>query len=256
MLSSDISLITPDWPAPAGVKAIVTTRLGGVSLAPYDSLNLGGRVGDLTSAVTENRRRLHALLPAEPRWLNQVHGVKVCDADIGGADAEADAICSHRIGVPCAVMTADCLPVLLTDRAGSVVAAAHAGWRGLCNGVLEACVAAMHVAPAEIIAWLGPAIGPEHFEVGPEVQEAFMRQDDAASLAFQPGNGDRLMANIFLLARQRLMQAGLPAGAIYGGDFCTVSDAARFFSYRRDGVTGRMASLIWRELPFLTESGN
>jgi YfiH family protein len=251
MSLADLPVIVPDWPAPAGIKAIATTRLGGVSTAPYDSLNLGGRVGDFASAVEENRRRLRALLPAEPTWPNQEHGVKVRDADAGlaGSD-EADAVFSRRAGVPCGVMTADCLPVLLTDRAGTVVAAAHAGWRGLCNGVLEATVASMLAAPSEIMAWFGPAIGPTQFEVGPEVREAFTLKDGAAAEAFKPGRQDRWMADIYLLARQRLMHAGLPADAIYGDDLCTVSDAKRFFSYRRDGVTGRMASLIWRELPY------
>jgi polyphenol oxidase len=247
MSQHDLPLIIPDWPAPAGVRALVTTRLGGVSAAPYDSLNLGGRVGDVASAVEENRRRLYSLLPAAPRWLNQVHGVTVVDADRDGDGSEADAICSHRANVPCAIMTADCLPVLFTDRAGSVVAAAHAGWRGLCGGVLEASVAAMRVAPTDIIAWLGPAIGPAQFEVGPEVREAFVSHDPMAAQAFQPGKADRWMADIYALARQRLTGAGLAADAISGGNLCTVSDAGRFFSYRRDGVTGRMASLIWRE---------
>jgi YfiH family protein len=242
-----IPFIVPDWPAPAHVKAISTTRLGGVSVAPYDSLNLGGRVGDSAEAVAENRRRLLAQLPGTPRWLNQVHGVDVCDMDADSAVTDADAACSRQANVPCGVMTADCLPVLFSDRAGSVVAAAHAGWRGLCNGVLEASLAAMRVPPQEVIAWLGPAIGSEHFEVGPEVRAAFMERDEAAAEAFQQGRGDRWMADIFLLARQRLMRAGLLAESISGGEFCTVSDATRFFSYRRDGVTGRMASIIWRE---------
>ncbi len=220
--------------------------MGGVSAAPYDSLNLGGRVGDVAGAVEENRRRLQSLLPAAPRWLNQVHGVKVCDPD--STEHDADAVVTRRARItPCAIMTADCLPVLLTDRTGSVVGAAHAGWRGLCDGVLEASVAAMRVSPGELIAWLGPAIGPAHFEVGPEVREAFVREDEAAAQAFRPGRADRWMADIFLLARQRLIRSGVPATAISGGDLCTVSDADRFFSYRRDGVTGRMASLIWRE---------
>lgn len=246
---ADISVIVPAWPAPAGIKAISTTRLGGVSLAPYDSLNLGGRVGDLAGVVEENRRRLRALLPADPVWLKQVHGVKVFDIDAEPGDTEADAVVSRRAGIPCGIMTADCLPVLLTDRTGSVVAAAHAGWRGLCNGVLEATLASMNVASTEIIAWLGPAIGPAQFEVGAEVREAFVQKDSAAVEAFKPGRQDRWMADIYRLARQRLVRAGLAAEAIYGGDLCTVSDPTQFFSYRRDGVTGRMASLIWRELP-------
>ena len=247
MSQVDIPVIVPDWPAPAGVRSIVTTRSGGVSLAPYDSLNLGGRVGDVARAVEENRRRLNTLLPAEPVWLKQVHGVKVLDADAGSADVEADAVFSRRAGLPCGVMTADCLPVLLTDRTGSVVAAAHAGWRGLCNGVLEATVTAMRVTPVDMIAWLGPAIGPDQFEVGPEVREIFVQQHEAAAKSFKRGRQDRWMADIYLLARQRLMLAGLPAEAIYGGNLCTVSNTTQFFSYRRDGVTGRMASLIWRE---------
>ncbi|MEC5387061.1 peptidoglycan editing factor PgeF [Uliginosibacterium sp. H3] len=247
MSVQELPVIVPDWPAPAGVRTFVTTRFGGVSAAPYDSFNLGGRVGDAASAVEENRGRLYALLPAVPRWLNQVHGITVIDSDLDASGDEADAICSHRANVPCAIMTADCLPVLFADRAGSVVAAAHAGWRGLCGGVLEASVATMRAAPESLIAWLGPAIGPTQFEVGPEVREAFMRHDAAAEQAFRPGKADRWMADIYMLARQRLASAGLAADAIFGGDLCTVSDPSRFFSYRRDGVTGRMASVIWRE---------
>ncbi|MDB5800430.1 MAG: hypothetical protein JWL63_1369 [Rhodocyclales bacterium] len=245
--SMHISTITPDWSAPPNVKAFVTTRHGGVSAGPYQSLNLGDHVGDAVQDVAENRRRLSSLLPAAPRWLRQVHGVKVCHADNACGDDTADAVLARQADVVCAIMTADCLPVLLTDRAGSVVAVAHAGWRGLCDGVLEACVASMQAAPAELIAWLGPAIGPAHFEVGPEVREAFLHHSAEAAMAFRPGKADRWMADIFLLARQRLSAAGVPATAISGGDLCTVSDADRFFSYRRDGITGRMASLIWRE---------
>ncbi|MDB5815008.1 MAG: hypothetical protein JWN23_2125 [Rhodocyclales bacterium] len=242
----DISVIIPEWPAPSTVKAFVTTRQGGVSVAPYDTFNLGEHVGDVAAHVAENRQRLRSLLPAEPLWLSQVHGITVRDADHAGENM-ADAVVARRAEIVCAIMTADCLPVLLTDRAGTGVGAAHAGWRGLCEGVLEACVSSMRVAPEELLAWLGPAIGPAHFEVGPEVRAAFMRRDEAATLAFQPGRADRWMADIFLLARQRLVRAGLSPDAIFGGDLCTVGDAVRFFSYRRDGVTGRMASLIWRE---------
>ncbi|MFT3733804.1 MAG: peptidoglycan editing factor PgeF [Rhodocyclaceae bacterium] len=238
-----LSLITPDWPAPARVRAISTTRLGGVSPAPWAALNLGGKVGDDPARVAENRRRVMATLPAEPVWLDQVHGTDVWRE---GSDSRcADAAVTRRTGQVCAVMTADCLPVLFADRAGQVVAAAHAGWRGLCAGVLERTLQAMEVSPGEVLAWLGPAIGPEHFEVGPEVRAAFVEQDAQAALAFRPGQGDRLMADIFKLARQRLLAAGLPVSGIYGGGVCTVAAPERFFSYRRDGVTGRMASLVW-----------
>lgn len=238
-----LPVITPDWPAAPHVRAMATTRLGGVSLPPWDSLNLGGRVGDDVEHVRTNRERMQSLLPGEPVWLDQVHGTAVWrDA----ADSRcADASVSRKPGEVCAVMTADCLPVLFCDRAGSVVAAAHAGWRGLSAGVLEETVLAMAAAPDEILAWLGPAIGPAHFEVGPEVRTAFAEKDARAAEAFRPGQGDRLMADIFLLARQRLMAAGLSASNLFGGGVCTVGDRQRFFSYRRDGVTGRMASLVW-----------
>ncbi|GAA5169030.1 purine nucleoside phosphorylase YfiH [Viridibacterium curvum] len=238
-----LALIEPEWPAPARVRAISTMRLGGVSAAPWSALNLGGKVGDDPAHVAENRRLVMAVLPSEPVWLDQVHGTDVWRAD---SDSRcADAAVTRSTGRVCTVMTADCLPVLFADRAGQVVAAAHAGWRGLCAGVLERTLQAMAVPPEEVMAWLGPAIGPEHFEVGPEVRAAFMDKDAQAAAAFRPGKGDRLMADIFELARQRLRAGGLAAANIYGGGICTVTDAARFFSYRRDGVTGRMASLIW-----------
>lgn len=238
--------IVPDWPAPHNVRALVTTRSGGVSCGPYASLNLGAHVQDCPSAVASNRRALAAQLPAEPLWLEQVHGTTVVCADSAGSGAQADAAFARRPGVVCAVMTADCLPVLLCDRAGTVVAAAHAGWRGLLGGVLECSVQAMTVNPADILAWLGPAIGPAAFEVGAEVREAFCTHDAQASGAFvaaaQPG---KWMADIYMLARQRLSAAGVVS--VYGGGECTVSDAARFYSYRRDGVTGRFASVVWLE---------
>lgn len=238
------SWIYPDWPAPARVRALSTTRVGGVSLAPYDSLNLGTHVGDDPAAVETNRARLRSFLPGEPGWLNQVHGSAVVDAAACAGAPDADAAVSCSSGVVCSVMTADCLPLLLCDRAGTVVAAAHAGWRGLQGGVVEAAVAAMKVAPSEILAWLGPAIGPQAFEVGSEVRAAFMAVDRQAEAAFRPaGMPAKWLADIYLLARQRLAVLGV--SGIHGGDRCTFSEPDCFFSYRRDGATGRMASLIW-----------
>ncbi|POZ60275.1 peptidoglycan editing factor PgeF [Chromobacterium alticapitis] len=235
-----------DWPAPAKVRTLATTRSGGVSQPPYASLNLGAHVGDEPEAVAANRARLRDELPAEPAWLNQVHGVTVVDAAAVGASApDADASFSRAPGVVCAAMTADCLPVLLCDEAGTVVAAAHAGWRGLCEGVIEAAVAAMNEPPSRLMAWLGPAIGPDAFEVGAEVRQAFLAQDPAAEAAFVDIDNGKYLADIYALARLRLEKLGV--ARVYGGDFCTVIDRDRFFSYRRDGVTGRMASLIWLE---------
>lgn len=238
-------LILPDWPLPAGVKACSTTRHGGVSLPPYDSLNLGTHVGDEERAVADNRQRLvvGASLPQMPVWLEQVHGTRVVRLDgQTPTDLQADAVYSNVPGQVCAVMTADCLPVLFCSQAGDEVAAAHAGWRGLCNGVLEQTLAAFAVQPGSISAWLGPAIGPQQFEVGPEVRAAFIAADAVAAAAFTP-QGDKFLADIYLLARQRLQRAGIHT--IYGGDRCTVSEISHFFSYRRDGITGRLASLIW-----------
>ena len=223
----------------------MTLRTGGVSTGPYASLNLGDHVGDDPAAVAENRRRVREALalPSEPLWLEQVHGTAV--ARFGEAvRPRADASVALAPGQVCAVMVADCLPVLLADRAGTCVAAAHAGWRGLAAGVLEATVAALPVDPAQLVAWLGPAIGPEAFEIGPEVREAFLAVDPEAADAFRPGTGDRWLADAYRLARQRLARAGVTD--VHGGGLCTVSDPTRFFSYRRDGVTGRMAALIWR----------
>lgn len=238
-------LIVPDWPAPANVRALSTTRAGGVSVGSYASLNLGDHVADDPAAVAENRTRLRRYLPTEPVWLKQVHRADVTDADRASGTPEADAAVARRVGAVCAVLTADCLPVLLCDHAGSVVAAAHAGWRGLAGGVVEAAVAAMGVAPDTVLAWLGPAIGPAAFEVGGEVREAFLAQIPAAEAAFAARPEGKWLADIFLLARLRLQKIGVTA--IYGGGVCTYTDAGRFYSYRRDGATGRMASLIWRE---------
>jgi YfiH family protein len=238
-------MIFPDWPAPANVRAVTTTREGGISAPPYDSLNLARHVGDAEAAVQENRRRLRRrlALPAEPCWLDQVHGTGVVEAGAGVTPVRADASFTRGPGAVCAVMTADCLPVLFCDRGGSVVAAAHAGWRGLAAGVLEATVAALEVAPAQLLAWLGPAIGPDAFEVGPEVREAFTVAHAQAAAAFQPRHGGRWLADLYRLADIRLRSTGV--GAVHGGGFCTYTERSRFYSFRREQVTGRMASLIW-----------
>jgi YfiH family protein len=242
--------LIPDWPASAHVRAFSTTRAGGVSRPPYDSMNPASHVGDDPAAVAENRRILMADLPAEPLWLNQVHGNAVVERADGLEPPCADAAIAHEAGKVCVVMTADCLPVLFTDLAGSVVAAAHAGWRGLARGILEETVAAMKVPPEKIMVWLGPAIGPEAFEVGEEVREAFISQHRLAAVAFRPalpGTLDEVprkwLADIYALARIRLSDIGV--AQFYGGAHCTYSDPERFFSYRRDGATGRMASLIY-----------
>lgn len=272
-----LSQLVPDWPAPARVRALSTTRIGGVSRGPYGladgspgGLNLGTHVGDDAEAVAQNRRRLQSWLPSAPRWLDQVHGCAVVtDEGTDGADdvedvdrlangvpPRADASISATPGQVCAVMTADCLPVLLCDRAGTVVGAAHAGWRGLCAGVIEATLARMDAqrkdagSPPHWLAWLGPAIGPDAFEVGAEVRAAFLEQalpseGEAVEQAFRPAAAGKYLADLYALARIRLARAGCVD--VHGGDACTVSDPQRFYSYRRDGVTGRMASLVWLE---------
>ncbi|MBI3221566.1 MAG: peptidoglycan editing factor PgeF [Nitrosomonadales bacterium] len=237
--------IVPDWPAPSGVKALQTTRRGGVSGVPYDSLNLASHVGDVPVAVARNRMLFNTLLPSEPVWLEQVHGTQVANADMASCRPQADAcIARHRAAV-CAVMTADCLPVLLCDRRGSVVGAAHAGWKGLVEGVVESTVLAMRVEPQELIAWLGPAISQQAFEVGDEVRAAFIAAQPQASSAFIPGQHGKWHADLYALARMRLHALGVTQ--ISGGHFCTFGERERFFSYRRDGVTGRMATFIWLE---------
>jgi YfiH family protein len=245
-ISHDTDWIVPDWPAPDGVGSLVTTRRGGASGSVFASLNLGDHVGDDPSLVAINRDAVHRRTGARPVWLRQVHGTRVVDAALcaGPLPPEADAAFTRQAGMACAVMTADCLPVLLCDEAGTVVAAAHAGWRGLLAGVLEATVAAMGVAGRDAMAWLGPAIGAQAFEVGGEVRAAFVAADARAASAFRPVDGGKWLADIYRLARQRLAGQGITR--VFGGDFCTVSEPERFFSYRRDGRTGRMASLIWR----------
>jgi YfiH family protein len=238
-------MIYPDWPAPGTVKAVTTTREGGVSAAPFDAFNLADHVGDRAEAVQHNRdllrRRLR--LPAEPVWLEQVHGCSVAACGSAGPRPMADASYADRAGSVCAVLTADCLPVLFCDRQGTRVAAAHAGWRGLAGGVLESTVEALAVAPGQLLVWLGPAIGPQAFEVGAEVRRAFVEQHAEAGDAFVAQTNGRWLGDLYRLARIRLRALGV--NAVYGGEFCTFSDPERFFSYRRDQVTGRMATLIW-----------
>ncbi|MDP2227963.1 MAG: peptidoglycan editing factor PgeF [Moraxellaceae bacterium] len=251
---ANVPLLQADWPAPAHVHAVVTTRAGGVSTAPWDSLNLGTHVDDNPADVAQNRARLQQALCSvatcmEPQWLNQVHGIRVLEASAdtvlhaSGALPAADAVTTTVAGLPCVVMTADCLPVFFCDRAGTRVAVAHAGWRGLCDGVLEATVQTF-ADPAQVMAWMGPAIGPSAFEVGEEVREAFVAKQADAARAFVPSpNAGRWLADIYLLARLRLSAVGVMA--VSGGGRCTFTEGETFFSYRRDGRTGRMASVIW-----------
>ena len=259
-LAADV--IVPDWPLPNGVRALITTRRGGVSRGAYASLNLGSHVGDDPLAVDENRRLVGALLPAEPLWLNQVHGTRVFTIDEEADDRDtddpmpraadrtpptADAATTQLIARPCAVMVADCLPILFCDEGGSRVAAAHAGWRGLAAGVIERTVEAMQVAPASVMACFGPAIGATAFEVGQDVVDAFNALGPDSQRAFRsiPDRAGKYLADICELARQRLSAAGVEQ--VYGGGLCTLSSPDRFFSYRRDGRTGRMAAIVWRE---------
>lgn len=237
--------IIPEWPAPPGVRAACTTRQGGASLAPYDSFNLASHVGDDPLAVEANRAQLRQSLslPADPAWLEQVHGCTLVDA--GEVSCPADASYSNQAGQVCAVLTADCLPVLLCSQDGQEVAAAHAGWRGLAGGVLEAAVAGFRAQPQQLMAWLGPAIGPQVFEVGDEVRAAFVAHDAQAAQAFSAARPGHWWCDLWLLARQRLDKAGV--SQLYGGGLCTYTEAERFYSYRRDGRTGRMATLIWRQ---------
>jgi len=243
MSSVTIDGLEPDWPAPSTVRAFSTLRQGGVSQGPWASLNLAQHVGDDPAAVDENRRRLGAALglPATPGWLQQVHGTRVLDA--GAADRCGDASTTDQSGQVCVVMTADCLPVLFCNRAGTRVAAAHAGWRGLLSGVLEATIARFDDRPDDLLVWLGPAIGPGAFEVGEEVRSAYLTDDAAAERHFRAARPGHWWADLYGLARGRLHRAAVTA--VSGGEHCTYSDPARFFSYRREAITGRMATLIW-----------
>lgn len=238
-------LIVPEWPAPSHVKALCSTRQAGFSPAPYDSLNLGDHVADDPSNVQRNRQQLYSLadLPEMPLWLNQTHSTRVIDSQDWHIGVEADAIISEHPRHVCSVLTADCLPLLVCDAQGSQVAAIHAGWRGLLNGIIERTVERFHAPKHDLLVWLGPAIGPSAFEVGQEVYQAFVSQQPSAADAFTASNNGRYYADIYQLARQRLQQCGV--SNIFGGDYCTYDQADLFFSYRRDGVTGRMASVIW-----------
>ncbi|MES2500811.1 MAG: peptidoglycan editing factor PgeF [Pseudomonadota bacterium] len=239
--------IIPNWPAPANIHALQTTRHGGISLAPYNSLNLGGHVQDNALHVAHNRQLLSQFLPSEPVWLNQVHAIHVVDAANTDCIPDADASFTTRSRTVCVTMTADCLPILLCDKAGTVVASVHAGWRSLCDGVIEETVKKMPVNPDHLMAWLGPAIGPQVFEVGSDVRAQFIAKDALAEHAFTPQTGNKWLADIYKIASQRLNHIGI--SQIYGGgqqeNYCTVTDEQRFFSFRRDNITGRMASLIW-----------
>lgn len=259
-------ILFPRWPAPAAVRAAFTLRSGsGVSQPPFDTCNIAAHVGDDPHAVTENRARLRASLelPAEPAWLEQVHGNRVVDldgVDLGSADSEkahpgvsttsgslgpADAAVTRSVGRVCAIQVADCMPVLFAAADGSAVGAAHAGWRGLAGGVLEATVRAMGTLPEELLAWLGPAIGQGHFEVGEEVRAAFVTADAGAAAAFTANPRGRWQCDLYALARRKLAALGIAGPCVFGGNWCTYADAGRFFSYRRDGRCGRMAALIW-----------
>jgi len=239
--------IIPDWPAPANVHALITTRLGGVSTGRYASLNLGRNSADAPAAVATNHAALRMLLPQDPRWLAQVHGTRVVTADRLDHIPDADGAIARLPGTVCAISIADCLPVLFTDIAGTMVAAAHAGWRGLAGGIIENTVSALHkmgAQPDTLLAYLGPGIGPDAFEVGPEVFDTFAAYDRENIRAFtSPANGKRY-ADLFLLARLALRRAGITR--IFGGGVCTYSNPEHFYSYRRDGLTGRMAALIWK----------
>ncbi len=246
-MSLDPGWIVPDWDAPRGVRAFVTTRTGGVSEGEYASMNLGLSSGDDPARVEANRARVRAALPGDPRYLRQVHGIEVADLDRAGSDTlTADAATTGIPGCVAQVLTADCMPLFFCDAGGKRVAVAHAGWRGMAAGVIESTLAAMRVPAADVLAWMGPAIGPDAFEVGPEVREAFVTAHPAAAVAFvAPGKPGKYMADLYTLARQRLERAGVRQ--VSGGGFCTFHEPTRFFSYRRAPKSGRMGAFIWME---------
>lgn len=252
-MADALQFIVPEWEGmPPNVGTLSTLRSGGFSMLPYDDgqggggLNLGTHVGDDSATVLQNRQLLRSALPSEPAWLNQIHGATVVDAALLTGTVDADASISTVPGVVCVIQTADCLPVLFCDLAGKVVGAAHAGWRGLASGVLQNTAAAMRRAGAEeLIAWMGPAIGPDRFEVGDDVRQVFIESDAAAGQAFAPipGSAGKHLADIYRLATLSMLKAGVTH--VFGGGLCTVSDKARFYSFRRDKTTGRMATCIW-----------
>lgn len=242
-----IDVLQPEWPAPSKVKALVTTRQGGCSITPYESLNLADHVGDDAACVARNRAQLARewRLPDKPFWLSQVHGSSVVSTDSASPGCQADAVYSDHPGVVCAVLTADCLPLLITDREGKEVCAVHAGWRGLAAGVIENALQRFRSPAQELLVWLGPAIGPAAFEVGDEVRERFLSHRQDAAEFFTTTRPGRWLVDIYGLARMRLNDAGVVFFS--GGEYCTFNQEDLFFSYRRDGKTGRMAALIWRE---------
>jgi hypothetical protein len=237
--------IKPDWPAPPNVRAFVTTRHGGVSTGEYAAMNLGMSSGDDSANVAKNRLIVRERLPSDPRWLRQVHGIEVADLDRIGADEapRADAAVTGEAGRVAVVLTADCMPLFLCDALGKRVGVAHAGWRGMAAGVIEATVTALGSRPSDVLAWMGPAIGPSAFEVGPEVRAAFMDADPRAESAFVAHGSGKYLADLYALARRRLERAGV--GSVSGGGFCTCREPGRFFSYRRAQASGRMGAFIW-----------
>ena len=237
--------LVPDWSAPAHVRAFVTTRAGGVSQGEYASLNLGYSSGDDAGHVARNRAIVREKLPAEPAWMKQVHGTHAAHIDRGDELPTADAAVASQPGRVAVVLTADCMPLFLSDDSGTRVAVAHAGWRGLAAGVIESTVRSMERPASRIVAWMGPAIGPDAFEVGPEVREAFVASDPGADSAFRAHKPGKFMADLYALARRRLARAGV--GSIGGGGFCTYHEPRRFFSYRRVKASGRMGAFIWIE---------
>jgi YfiH family protein len=241
----------PDWPAPAGVHALITSRMGGVSEPPFDSLNLALHVGDRFDHVLQNRAILRSILPADPCWLGQVKSLDVIDADLPDWQsrvAVADAIVTSRPDIVCAVLSADELPLLLVSRDGSRIGAVQAGWRSLSEGLLSRVVRTLRVAPEDLLVYLGPALGPAHFRADEEMRTRFLRLDPSCEKAFRRAAEGHLLADIYLLARQQLQSLGTPAEAIHGGAACTFSEPVNYFSKARDGATGRMASMIWRAL--------
>jgi YfiH family protein len=240
-----MQMIHANWPAPSNIVAFTTTRIGGCSQAPYDSFNLGEHVGDDLQSVLDNRALLQTRLPAAPHWLRQVHGNCAVDANAVTTATEADAVYTNQPQKVCGILTADCLPVLLCNRSGTQVAAIHGGWRGLAQGILAKTVETMNLADDEVLAWLGPAIGPQKFEVGDDVRDCFLRQNPQHEMAFVAKSHGKWLGNLYQLARLQL--AGLGITAVYGGDHCTMTESELFYSFRRDQQTGRMASLIWMQ---------
>ena len=242
-----LSFIQPNWPAPKNIKAFTTTRVGGVSKIPYDSLNISTHVGDNANAVEKNRALLQQILalPNEPVWLTQTHSTEVVQAELAQPSVNADAAYTYQANIVCAVQTADCLPVLICNHAATFVAAIHAGWKGLGDGIIEKTIKTLNISSNELLVWLGPAIGPNQFEIGNDVYQLFTARDSNAKSCFKKIGTQKWLADIYALAKQRLQSCSV--NAIYGGEFCTYTDQERFFSFRRDKTTGRMASLIWIE---------